>query len=65
MFSHGLLVIKQPSTTFQKKKKKKGSHSFINNIKTSLPIDMLRYTIMFQVYKYSGTAIYLQSTILA
>lgn len=64
MFSHGLLVIKQPSTTFQKKKKK-GSHSFINNIKTSLPTDMLRYTIMFQVYKYSGTAIYLQSTILA
>lgn len=60
MFSYVLLVIKQPFTIFQRK----GSHSYVNNINTSLPTDMLRYTIMFQVYKYSGTAIYLQFTIL-
>lgn len=47
MFLHMLLVIKQLSTTFQNK----GSRSYINTISTSLPTDMLRYTIVFQVYK--------------
>lgn len=47
MFLYVLLVIKQPTTTFQNK----GSRSYINTISTSLPTDMLRYTIVFQVYK--------------